>query len=48
MVRDKVEAAEWKYSDVNEHWQPYDANSKGHMWNKDVKTEFFSKPVIVV
>ena len=21
MVRDKVEEAEWKYSDVNEHWQ---------------------------
>ena len=20
MVRDKVEEAEWKYSDVNEHW----------------------------
>jgi len=21
MVRDKVEEAEWKYLDVNEHWQ---------------------------
>jgi len=21
MVKDKVEDAEWKYSDVNEHWQ---------------------------
>jgi len=21
MVRDKVEEADWKYSDVNEHWQ---------------------------
>jgi len=21
MVRDKVEEAEWKYFDVNEHWQ---------------------------
>jgi len=35
MVKDKVEEAEWKHLDVNEHWQQlkYDAGSStGHMW----------------
>jgi len=35
MVRDKVEKTEWKYLDVNEHWQQMkkynNGNSTGHM-----------------
>ena len=36
MVKDKVAEAEWKYLDVNEHWQQMKnimmGNSTGHTW----------------
>jgi len=37
MVRDKVVEEEWKYLDINEHWQKMkkdnDGNSTADMWN---------------